>query len=140
VTNLKLEPTAVRLERIAGQARSVASRLGKGELDITIEASNLFLDPERWGSFWSSFIHVVRNCVDHGLERPETRRELGKATHGRLELATRLEGQSVVIEIADDGAGIDWDRVRDKAKELGLPHADRAELEEALFGDGLTTA
>jgi two-component system chemotaxis sensor kinase CheA len=140
LVDLTLEPATQRLEHFAEQARLLAKRLAKGEVEVDVAGDGVRLERERFAEFWSSFSHVIRNAVDHGLEAPETRAELGKPAGGSLRLATRDDGQDFVIEVSDDGRGIDWERVREKAAALGLPTGDRRDLVEALFAPGLTTA
>ena len=132
VIDWRLEPTARRLARVAEQARALAQRIHKGPLAIDIQANGQRLDAARWSGFWSAFVHAVRNAVDHGLDP-------ARFGDGRLVLATRSIDGTFVIELTDNGRGIDWDLVAGKAAELGLPHATPAELVEALFHDGLTT-
>ena len=138
---LKYERGVVRLRRVAEQAKSLARRLGKGELDVQIVAgSDVRLQAEHWAPFWSSFVHVVRNALDHGLEQPADRSAAGKPERGVLKLLAQSDGKTLAIEVSDDGRGIDWSKVREKAKELGLPCANDKDLVEALFSDGFTTA
>ena len=89
--------------------------------------------------FWSSFVHVVRNSVDHGLESAEDRLMQGKSEAGTLEISTQLDGDEFVIAISDDGRGISWESVAAAARKKNLPADSREHLEEALFADGLTT-
>lgn len=141
LNRLKYERGVVRLRRIAEQAKSLAQRLGKGELDVEIQADpEVRFEPERWTPFWSSFVHVVRNALDHGIEAPVERLAAGKLERGQLKLVTESDAQTFTIEISDDGRGIDWSSVREKARERGLPHADEKELVDALFSDGLSTS
>lgn len=100
----------------------------------------LRLEPRGWASFWAAFVHVARNAVDHGLEPIDVRRESGKAGGGRLRLRTRVDDEEFLIEVADDGAGIQWERVRERARELGLSHDTHEHLVSALFVDGLSTS
>jgi two-component system chemotaxis sensor kinase CheA len=139
ISSWKLEPTARRLARVADQARGIASRLNKGSIQVAIDDHALRLDPERWGSFWSAFVHVVRNAVDHGLESPNERCTLGKSETGRLSLSTRVEQTEFVVEIGDDGRGIDWAAVAAKARTMGIACDSHEELVEAVFRDGVTT-
>jgi two-component system chemotaxis sensor kinase CheA len=81
----------------------------------------------------------VRNAVDHGIESPAERAGAGKPEHGRLDLATHAEGNTVVIELGDDGRGIDWDAVRARAQEAARPHVTRADLIAAILSDGIST-
>ena len=137
---LRLEQTQDRLERVGDQATRIASRLGKGELVVEVESSELQLDPLRWAPFWQDFVHIVRNAVDHGIESEEEGLGRGKPAAGMLWLSTRLENDEFVVQVRDDGRGIDWSRVRLKAEERGLPVETRADLEAALFFEGFTTS
>jgi two-component system chemotaxis sensor kinase CheA len=141
ITRLTLEPGVVRLRRVAEQARSLAQRLGKGQLDVEIEVSpDVRFQPERWAPFWSSFVHVVRNALDHGIESPEARLAAGKPVRAKLKLRAEADTERLRIEISDDGRGIDWSSVASKAKERGLPYQSQRDLIDALFCDGLSTA
>jgi two-component system chemotaxis sensor kinase CheA len=140
VAELKFEPTSRRLERVSEQARRIARRLGKGEIDVRIDHGGLRLDPRRWSTFWSAFLHVVRNAVDHGLEQPQDRERLGKPRAGCLVLSTAREGAEFVIRVADDGKGVDWESVQKRAAAMGVPVASANEIEAALFLDGVSTA
>lgn len=137
--SLKLERTQERLERVGEQAQRIGNRLGKRDIQVEIRDGGLRLEPSRWATFWQDFVHVVRNAVDHGLESEDERVARDKQGGGTLTLATEVDGDVFSIRIHDDGRGIDWDRVRAKAAEAGLPHETRADLEAALFHDGLTT-
>lgn len=139
VAGWRLEPAARRLGRIAEQVHRFAGRLGKGEVEVKSDGHGVRLDAAEWRSFWSSFVHLVKNAVDHGLEDPEQRTEAGKSREGHVELSTRLVDSELVVEIADDGRGIDWKAVARKAAGLGLPHGTDRELTEALFANGVST-
>lgn len=140
IARWKLEPTRRRCERIAEQAARIARRLGKDGLSIDIRDHQLYMEPRRWAPFWSSFVHVIRNAVDHGIETAEVRAAAGKPGHGRLTLVTELRGDRLVIELSDDGAGVNFDAVRERALERGLEARSCADLIDALFADGLTTS
>ncbi len=141
IARLRFERGTVRLKRVAEQARSLAQRLGKGDLDVQIQANpDVRFDAQRWAPFWASFVHVVRNALDHGIEAPEARLKAGKSEHAKLKLVAENDANGTTIAISDDGNGIDWVRVGEKAKERGLPHASQTDLVEALFSDGLSTA
>jgi len=139
ILDWKLEPTTRRLARVAEQAQAIARRLGKGPIKVDLDARDLRLEPGRWAPFWSAFTHVIRNAVDHGLENSEDRAKAGKPAEGQLRLVTKVERDHFIIEITDDGRGVDWKKVAQKASEKGLPHGTDAELTEALFQDGITT-
>ena len=97
------------------------------------------LDSRRWAPFWPSLVHLLRNALDHGMESPDERQRAGKARTGSLALVTREVGDRIVIEVSDDGRGIDWERVRAVAASRGLPAATDQDLSAALFGGGLST-
>ena len=140
LTSWSHEPVARRFERLAKHAAGLARRLGKGGLDVEIADEGIRLDTARWAVFWSAMIHAVRNAVDHGIETAEDRAKAGKPARPKLTFAAQRGRGRVMISMSDDGAGINWEKVRSKARAAGLPHASRGDLEQALFADGLTTS
>jgi two-component system chemotaxis sensor kinase CheA len=139
LTYMEREPVARRFELLAGQARHIAERLGKGDVAVHVEADGLRLDGQRWAPFWAAFVHLLRNALDHGIEAPDERRRAGKPATGHLTLAARNESGQVVIEVADDGRGIDWDRLRAKAAARGIAASTTDELAATLLEGGLST-
>jgi two-component system chemotaxis sensor kinase CheA len=135
----RLDPTRRRLEHFAGEVQRIARR-GSKSVEFIVEGNGLRVDPHYWQAFWAAFVHVVRNAMDHGLETVAERLALGKPARGTLSLRTYLRNESFVVEVSDDGRGVDWESIAAKARALGLPAASRAELEAALFHDGVTTA
>ncbi|HEY1549894.1 MAG TPA: ATP-binding protein [Kofleriaceae bacterium] len=135
----KLEPTTLRLRHLAEQAASIAERLDKPAVAIHIEDNDVRLDRVRWAPFWTAFVHAVRNAIDHGIEPNDVREHANKPAAGSIWLRTVEYETRVVVEVEDDGAGIDWDVVRDRARKLDLPSTTHTDLEAALFADGLST-
>ena len=133
------EPVEKAFHRLGEQAIALARRFGKGDLRVVIDPGGVRLDHERFGAFFGELVHVVRNAVDHGIEGPEERVRAGKAPEGTLTLRAALERGELRLEIADDGAGIDWEAIRRSARARGLPHRTDAELLDALCQDGVTT-
>jgi two-component system chemotaxis sensor kinase CheA len=125
------EPAARRFERLGQHAVGLSRRLGRGEVEIEVAANGVRLDPARFASLWNALVHVVRNAVDHGFE--------GRPTPHRLEFRATKTADEIVLELADNGRGIDWESIRVRARERGLPCATHDDLVEALFGDGITT-
>jgi two-component system, chemotaxis family, sensor kinase CheA len=134
------EPMKLRFSRIEQQLRSLAKRLHKAPVECIMRGEMLRLPPDRFAPFWAVFPHVVRNVADHGFERLEERERLGKPTHNRVTLAAAIDAQNIELTVADDGHGVSWDRVAAKAENLGMPHATRKDLVNALFSPGFSTA
>jgi HAMP domain-containing protein/HPt (histidine-containing phosphotransfer) domain-containing protein len=140
VDSWRHERAEARLQRFADDAHVLASKLGKGTIDVAVEVDDdLRLPGEHWGRFWTAFVHAIRNAIDHGLEAPHERRTAGKTEPARLTLRARRLGDELAIEIADNGRGIDWAKVAARALTHGLPAASRDDLVAALFHDGFTT-
>jgi two-component system chemotaxis sensor kinase CheA len=135
----RLEPAAAPLERLAEQARSLALRLGKQELQVSVRAERVRLDPLKWRGLFTELVHVVRNAVDHGIELPDARRAAGKPAGGRLVLGAQLAGGVLTFEVSDDGSGINWDILREKGRARGLPCSTEQELLEVLCTDGISS-
>jgi two-component system chemotaxis sensor kinase CheA len=135
----KFEPAAKRIALLGDQVQHLASRLGRAKVTIASEATLLRLPARKWGPFWSAFAHVIRNAVDHGIETTDERQRAGKPEQATVTLGVARDGQHVLVSIRDDGRGIDWGKIAAVAEERGLPHATRADLEEALFADGVTS-
>jgi len=135
----ELEPTSRRLEQLATQARRLAERLGKGEIEVVVADNDEKLLARNWTGFWSAFSHMIRNAIDHGLETTAERSALGKPARGRIELCTRSTADAFFVEISDDGRGIDWAKVAASARRAGLPCTSAEDLTDAIFRDGVTT-
>jgi two-component system chemotaxis sensor kinase CheA len=139
VHELKLEPVDRRLQQFAAQARQIAERVGK-QIEVEVSHDGVRLDAKRWSPFWAAFVHGIRNAIDHGIEPPTDRSKAGKPKAGRIALAARREAGKLVIDIEDDGVGIDWEAIRRRGASLGLPSATHENLVAALFAEGLSTA
>lgn len=133
------EPAARRLGRLGEGAAALAERLGKPGLEVVIADHGVRVPRAGWQELWDALIHLIRNAVDHGIERPSERRAAGKEPGGRLTLRTTVGSEATVIEVSDDGGGVDWGRVRRGAEARGLPASSQADLEAALFLDGFST-
>lgn len=140
VESWRLAKVRPRLLRMAAQAQGIAAGLGRDELHCVVEAEPLRADLGKMGSFWSNLVHVIRNAVDHGIEPKEQRVSAGKAPRGSMRFSAKREaGGPLCVEVADDGRGIDWERIAEKARSAGLPSGSRQELEAALFVDGVSS-
>jgi HPt (histidine-containing phosphotransfer) domain-containing protein/two-component sensor histidine kinase len=135
----RCELVARPLARLASHARVLARRLGKGELDVDLQTDELLLDTDRWRPLWAEMVHLVNNAIDHGIETPEERRTAGKPSRPRLRLSAQLRDGSLVIEVEDDGRGIDWEAIKRAAAPLGLPTGTVSELTAALLAAGVSS-
>jgi two-component system chemotaxis sensor kinase CheA len=133
------DPIERRFERLSQQASGLARRLDKPDPKVIVRANGIRVESTGFSAFWSAMVHVVRNAVDHGIESGEARLLRGKPEAGTLELSAQRTDGKLLIVMRDDGPGVCWERVREKAVAAGLPHATHDELVEALFTDGLST-
>ena len=133
------EPVDARLVDFGQVATALARRLGKGEVNVRVDAGSLRVPPGRLDAFWTTFVHVVRNAVDHGLEEADARTSAGKSPGGLLQLKAWRDDSWLTIETTDDGGGIAWHKLAEKLEGLGLPSNTPAELEAALWMDGLSS-
>lgn len=124
--------------------RDLARNLHK-EVELVVCGQDTELDKTMVELIGDPLVHLVRNSLDHGLETPEARQKAGKDPKGTLRLEAREEGDQIVVRIADDGAGIDPDRIARKAIEKGLVTAERAstlskrEILDFIFLPGFST-
>ncbi|MGO8970480.1 MAG: chemotaxis protein CheA [Myxococcaceae bacterium] len=141
----RMVPLAQVFERLQRLVRRVAREAGK-ELELLTRGGEVELDKLIVEELSDPLMHLLRNAIDHGLEPPEEREQLAKPRRGRLTLTARPAGAHVVIEVRDDGRGVNTARVREVALERGLltPHqaADISQraLHRVLFTPGFTTA
>lgn len=141
----RMQPIGVVWNKLPRVVRDVAHSLGK-QIELQMEGADTELDRTIIEAIKDPLTHIVRNSCDHGIEDAERRRMKGKPAKGTLCLKAYHEGGQVNIEISDDGAGVDVERVRAKAVERGLIRADQAsqlnerEAMNLLFLPGFSTA
>lgn len=129
-----------QLDQLAKRMQSVAQEVGKGHVVVRVDADVLRVPPEpRWDALIGSLVHVVRNAVDHGVEGVEERRAAGKADTAVVELAAYQGPEGLVIEVRDDGPGVNWDVVASRGRARGLPVHTHDDLVSVLFHDGVST-
>jgi predicted ATPase/HPt (histidine-containing phosphotransfer) domain-containing protein len=138
VERLLLEPVRPSLERLGKYARALASRLGKPEPRIEIQDEGLLIDGKRSAPLFAALVHLIRNAVDHGLESASEHLVSGKA-ESVLTLCASVTSGSAEITIRDNGRGVDWDRVRERAHARGLPVGSKSDLSAALFSAEFST-
>ncbi|HTB76867.1 MAG TPA: ATP-binding protein, partial [Polyangiaceae bacterium] len=133
------EPVATRFARLAEHVERLAARLGKPAPRLSIRGEDVRLPQRRYASFWGALVHVARNAIDHGIEDPAVRTAAGKPARGTISFQARLEDASVLIEVVDDGAGVDWERLAARARKAGLPARTREEIERTIFVSGISS-
>ncbi len=145
VTKTRMQPIGNVWSRLPRVVRDLAQACGK-QVRIEMDGAGTELDKTIIEAIRDPLTHIVRNAVDHGLELPGRRAEVGKPEEGCLTLRAYHEGGQVNIEIADDGAGVDAALVRAKALEKGIITAGQAEgmderaLVQLVFAPGFSTA
>jgi chemotaxis protein histidine kinase CheA len=107
------------LTRIAAHAKDLAQRLGK-EVEILISADKIELSSEKLKIVFDALLHLVRNAVDHAVEKPEERRAKGKERRGKIEILLKAAENGFELSVRDDGKGIDLEKIRAKALERNL--------------------
>lgn len=137
VRGLALDPVRAPLERLGRGAERVATKLDK-PARVYVEDHGVRVDGARFAPLWGALVHAVRNAVDHGIEPRDVRVAAHKDPYATVRLSARLVGGALEIALDDDGGGVDWDRIREKAAARGLPHATDADLRQALFEGGVS--
>lgn len=119
ILDVRLAPLSEVLERMPPVVRDLARQLGK-EVAIEVAGESLEVDRAILDQLADPLLHLLRNAVDHGLESPEARRAAGKRSAGKIAVTARQDGDAVVLEIADDGRGVDRELVAERARALGI--------------------
>ncbi|WP_233703781.1 hybrid sensor histidine kinase/response regulator, partial [Helicobacter felis] len=145
VMKTRMQPIGKVFNKFPRMVRDLSRELGKS-IDLVIDGEETELDKSIVEEIGDPLIHIIRNSCDHGIEKPEDRKMLGKPETGRVELSAYNEGNHIVIKITDDGAGLDPEKLKEKAIEKGvITERDAATMtdKEALniiFKPGFSTA
>jgi len=145
VMRARMQPISSILSTLPRFVRDLAVTSGK-QIEIDIQGQDTDLDKSVLEAIKTSLLHLVRNAIDHGLETPEDRGKAGKPEVGRISLRATHEGGSVVIEVGDDGRGLDSERIVERALSAGLVTPEeivdlsRAQIEQFVFRPGFSTA
>ena len=145
VLSTRMQPIKKVFDKIPRQVRDLKSKLGR-EVDLVIEGEYTEVDKSLVEELADPMVHLIRNSLDHGIEKPDDREAVGKKRTGTLTVSAFYEGNKVVIQVQDDGAGIDPVKIRDIAVKKGvINEKDAEELsdEEAvklIMAPGFSTA
>ncbi|HSG81708.1 MAG TPA: chemotaxis protein CheA [Gemmatimonadota bacterium] len=132
VVESRMVPVWQIFDRFPRVVRDAARMLGK-ETEFVVTGKNLELDRALLDAIGDPLVHLLRNAVDHGIEPPETRVKAGKPRVGRIELLARRERSRVIVEVRDDGRGIDKAAVIQKARQAGVLKGDAEPSAQELF-------
>jgi len=145
VMSVRMVPIERLFIKFPGVVRNLARQRNK-EVDLIIEGQDTELDKTVLEQMYDPLVHLLRNALDHGIERPEIRQRLGKTPEGRIRLSSRHQKSGVVIEVADDGQGIDPVTMRDIAFKRGFMTKEEArsmtddQAIRLIFAPGFSTA
>lgn len=142
VMSIRMMPMDYVFSRFPRMVRDLASKLGK-RIEFVTHGSATELDKGLIERIVDPLTHLVRNSIDHGIEMPEVRRAAGKSETGRLSLSASHQGGNIVIEVSDDGAGLNRDKILAKAKAQELAVSESmtdAEVWQLIFAPGFSTA
>ncbi|WP_104732554.1 hybrid sensor histidine kinase/response regulator [Helicobacter salomonis] len=145
VMKTRMQPIGKVFNKFPRMVRDLSRELGKS-IELVIDGEETELDKSIVEEIGDPLIHIIRNSCDHGIEKPEDRKMLGKPEMGRVELSAYNEGNHIVIKITDDGAGLDPEKLKEKAIEKGVITEREAagmtdkEALNIIFKPGFSTA
>ncbi|HSP58815.1 MAG TPA: chemotaxis protein CheA [Halomonas sp.] len=142
VMSIRMIPMDFVFSRFPRVVRETSSKLGK-EIELVTEGAATELDKSLTERIIDPLTHLVRNSLDHGIETPAAREAAGKPRAGKLVMSARHQGGSIIIEVSDDGAGLNRERLLEKARENGLNVSDSMsddEVWQLIFAAGFSTA
>jgi two-component system chemotaxis sensor kinase CheA len=141
--SLRMMPVGQLFQRMGRFVRDLARKASK-RVELTTSGEDTEIDRQIIEELADPLMHMIRNSVDHGLERPEERVAAGKNPVGRVTLAAQHQAGQILIEIADDGRGLNSEKILRKARERGLvapgAHLSDAEIHNLIFEPGFSTA
>jgi two-component system, chemotaxis family, sensor kinase CheA len=132
VMRVRMLPIGFAFSRFPRLVRDVAQRLGK-QIDLKLTGEQTELDKTVLERIGDPLVHLVRNSIDHGIEKPEVRTAAGKPAAGTVHLEAFHRGSAIIIEVSDDGQGLDSERILAKARARGLVGASETPSQEAIY-------
>lgn len=143
ILNIRMVPIGTTFSKFNRLVRDLSQELGK-DVELITFGAETELDKTVIERLNDPLVHIIRNCIDHGIERPEQRRALGKPPRGSVYLSAVHSGANVILRVQDDGAGLNREVVRRKAVEMGLisPEAEVSDkdLANLILAPGFSTA
>ncbi len=143
VMRVRMLPISFVFSRFPRMVRDLAQRLGK-QIELKLTGEQTELDKTVLEKIGDPLVHLVRNCIDHGIEPPDARTSAGKSAEGTVHLDACHRGGNIAVEVSDDGGGLDKERILAKARARGLVGPNDtltdAEIYELIFVPGFSTA
>lgn len=143
VMNIRMLPVSFAFNRMPRIVHDVSQKLGK-QIELVMEGEGTELDKTMLEQLTDPLVHIVRNSIDHGIENPAVRTAAGKPEQGTVKMAAFHQGGNILIQITDDGAGIDYRKIEAKAIEKGVIEEDhnlsKDEIVDLIFHAGFSTA
>jgi two-component system chemotaxis sensor kinase CheA len=145
VMKTRMQPIGNAWQKLPRIVRDLSTELGK-KIELEMQGAETELDRQVLDLIKDPLTHMVRNSADHGLESPEQRRAAGKPEHGQIRLSAYHEGGYIIIQIADDGRGLDTARIKAKAiahglvSETDVEKLTEAQIHKLIFAPGFSTA
>ncbi|GAB4392307.1 MAG: chemotaxis protein CheA [Gammaproteobacteria bacterium] len=143
VMQIRMLPIGTTFNRFPRLIRDISKKLGK-KIDLKISGESTELDKTVMEKIGDPLVHLVRNSADHGIESPEVRKSIGKPEQGTVHLNAFHQGGNIVIEISDDGAGLNCEKILKKAIQNKLvsetAELSKSEIYDLLFQPGFSTA
>lgn len=142
VMRIRMLPISFVFNRFPRMVHDISSKLGK-LVELTLSGEQTELDKTVMEKIGDPLLHLIRNALDHGLETPQERIAAGKAESGTVHLSASHQGGFIIIQIKDDGRGLDIDKIREKALSSGLITADQllsdTDIHDLIFVPGFST-
>jgi len=145
VMQIRMVPVGVMFSRFPRMIRDLSNKMNK-EIDFVMEGQETELDRSIIDELSDPLTHLLRNAIDHGIEKPEERRANNKPVEGKIELKAYQKGSEIIIEVKDDGSGIDAEQIGKKALEKGivaeeeLEQLENRDILDFVFHPGFSTA
>lgn len=143
VIEMRMVPVGQIYTKLSRAIRKIARELGK-EIELTLKGEDTELDKVMVEELGDPLMHIIRNAIGHGIESAEERKKRGKLEIGKVTVSAYQKGNSVVIDVADDGAGIDPEKVANVAKKRGLitdeQNLSKRQMIDLIFEPGFSTA
>jgi len=143
VMRIRMLPISFAFQRFPRLVHDLSGKLGK-KIELKLSGEQTELDKTVMEKIGDPLVHLVRNSIDHGIETPEVRRAAGKSETGMVHLNAYHQGGNIVIEITDDGAGLNREKILGKARERNIISADEIltddQVSDLIFQPGFSTA